>query len=110
LLDKIFDFFKETFDIISFANFLVLVLLFPLVICLKVLFTSVNQVELNVEIEVVEVIFLRVDKFAFVVNEIVLSVEKLLAFMMNVERQLLVTVSAFIQFTHVPTLVQAEAD
>jgi len=62
------------------------VLLLALVVHLEVLVASINQVELDVQIEVVKIIFLRVDQIALVVDEVVLCVEDLLVLVMDIER------------------------
>ena len=61
-------------------------LLLALVVHLEVLVASINQVELDVQIEVVKIIFLRVDQIALVVDEVVFSVEDLLVLVVDVER------------------------
>lgn len=93
LLDQVFNLLEKALDVIASFDLVILVHLLSLGVHVQVLFTSVNQVELNVKVEVIKVVFLRVNQLTLVVDEVVLGVEELLTFVMDVQWELIVTVS-----------------
>lgn len=110
LLNEVLDVLEQKTEILSLLDLRSLMLILAPVVSSKVRFTGINQVELDIEVEVVQVIFLRVDQFALEVDEVVLGVEEFFALVMDVHGKLVITVGSLCQILDVPALMEAETD
>ena len=81
-----------------------------LVVHLQVVITSVNQIKLDVKVKLIEIIFFAVDQVALEVDEIVVALKEIIILMMDIDRQLIVTVSRHVYLADLPALVQAVAN
>ena len=86
LLDEVFNLLEECLDLLSLANLVHLVLLLALVVRLQVFFAGFDQVKLDVQVEVVKIIFLTIDQIALVIDEVVSVDEVLITVVMDVHR------------------------
>ena len=80
------------------------------VIHLQVVVSSIDQIELNIQVELVKIILLAVNKIALEVDEVIVALKQILVLVVHIHGELEVTVGLHVNLVDIPALVQAESD